>query len=394
MFRGRRASVTNRVRIGMTGVVTRLVFVGIRMTATGMGIFQRWIAHRKATMMSDLTSIGVSFLPGWQTLDGAPVGGLSGIDFDPESGRWVIVTDDRSSDVPARAYDASIAVDEGGFGEVSLTGTIMFRQADGAVYPTVAEPGVTPDIESIRIDPANGHLWFASEGNPALGSPPELVENDTEGHFIRSLPLPERFHFSDDATRGARPNLTTEGMCFAADGASIWVSIEGPLLQDGALPTAESGAPVRFIQLDRDGNSLREVAYELDPLARASDSVAVAGVSEIVAIDDDRLLVLERQAIDRLFGIPDFTVRLYEATLPGATDVQEIDALAGADYTPVTKLLLADLGELGIGIVTNFEGICWGPQLANGHRSLVLNADNNQVRVLPSQLLALDAGDL
>ncbi|MGC4189608.1 MAG: esterase-like activity of phytase family protein [Thermomicrobiales bacterium] len=345
-------------------------------------------------MPLSLTSLGVHFLPGGATFDGMPVGGFSGIDFDADSGRWVIVTDDRSSDVPARAYDATIAVSEQGFGEVTLTGTITFRQADGSPWPTIAEPGATPDIESIRIDPANGHLWFASEGNPSLGAPPELVENDAEGRFIRAWPLPERFHIADDGASGPRPNLTVEGMGFAADGETVWISLEGPLIQDGVLPTAEAGAPVRFIQVDRDGNELREVVYELDPLAGASDRRRDAGVSEILAIDDERLLVLERQVTDRLFGIPDFVVRLYEATLTGATDVRGLDTLAGAAYTPVAKRLLADLGQLGIGIVTNFEGICWGPRLANGHRSLVAIADNNQVRLLPSQLLALEAGDL
>ncbi|MGB3327313.1 MAG: esterase-like activity of phytase family protein [Thermomicrobiales bacterium] len=345
-------------------------------------------------MTSAFSFLGVSFLPGWKTLDGAPVGGLSGIDFQPETGRWVIVTDDRASDAPARAYDAEIGIDERGFGPVDLTGTITFRQADGSPYPTIAEPGVTPDLESIRFDPANGHLWFASEGNPALGAPPELVENDADGRFLRALTLPERFHFQDGGTHGARPNLTTEGLCFAADGASLWTSMEGPLFQDGDLPNADHGAPVRFIQLDRDGNALREVVYVIDPLVRASDAATVAGVSEILAIDDERLLVLERQAIDRLFGIPDFTVRLYEATLTAATDVRDVDALPGAEYTPVARRLLADLGELGIGIVTNVEGMCWGPTLANGHRSLVLVADNNLVQVLPSQLIGLDAGEL
>ena len=345
-------------------------------------------------MASLFTPLGVSFVPGWTTLDGAPVGGLSGIDFDPDSGRWVIVTDDRSSAYPARAYDAASTLSEAGIDDVSLTGTITFTEAGGRPYPTIDEPGATPDIETIRIDPANGHLWFASEGNPAFSVPPSLVENDADGAFVRTLPLPARFALSEDGASGARPNLTAEGMCFAADGNAIWVSMEGPLVQDGGLPTVEAGSPVRFIELDRDGNALREVVYPLDPLVRPSDSLEVAGVSEILAIDHERLLVLERQAAGRLFGIPDFTVRLYEATLADATDVRELDALEGADYTPVTKRLLADLGQLGIGIVTNFEGICWGPRLANGHRSLALVADNNQVRLLPSQLLALDAGDL
>lgn len=341
-----------------------------------------------------LRSLGVHFLPGWMTLDDAPVGGFSGIDFDETSGRWVLVTDDRSSDAPARAYDAVIEVGESGFGEVSLTGTIIFRQADGNSYPTIEEPGVTPDLESLRIDPRNGHLWIASEGNPSLGAPPELAEHDADGAFVRAFPLPERFHFTEDGSRGPRPNLTVEGMCFAADGESLWVSMEGPLLQDSDVPTTDAGASVRFLQCDRDGNELREIVYVTDPVVRSSSGQVVAGVSEILAIDDDRLLVLERQAVERLFGVPDFTVRLYEASLVGATDVRAVDALPEATYTPVTKRLLADLGQLGIGLVTNFEGICWGPRLANGHRSLVLVADNNHVTILPSQLLALDAEDL
>lgn len=344
-------------------------------------------------MPISLTALGVHFLSGSTTVGGVPVGGLSGIDFDPDSGRWVLASDSREQRIPVHAFDAAIDVGEGGFGSVAVAEAIVFRQADGSPYPTIDQPGVTPDIESIRIDPANGHLWVVLEGVQSLGAPPELIEHDRDGAFVRSFPLPERFHFAEDERSGPRPNRAAEGMTFAADGATVWVAMEGPLIQDGDGPTVDAGAPVRLVQLDRTGNQLREVVYEVDPLARSSDGEAIGGVSEILAIDDERLLVLERQSAPRLFGIPDFTVRLYEATLTGATDVREVDALPGASWTPVPKRLLLDLGKAGIGMVTNVEGICWGPRLANGHRSLVLIADNNDVRLLPSQLLALDAGE-
>ena len=51
-----------------------------------------------------LRLIGEATLPHRMDFQGTTVGGLSGIDYDPASGLYVLISDDRSILSPARAY--------------------------------------------------------------------------------------------------------------------------------------------------------------------------------------------------------------------------------------------------------------------------------------------------
>jgi hypothetical protein len=89
-------------------------------------------------------------------------------------------------------------------------------------------------------------------------------------------------------------------------------------------------------------------------------------------------------------------IRLYQADVGNATNVAEVPALAGADYKPMTKRLLLNLSklpELGsprLPKIDNIEGVAFGPDLPNGHRSLVLVSDNNFNPDQITQFLALE----
>ena len=94
------------------------------------------------------------------------------------------------------------------------------------------------------------------------------------------------------------------------------------------------------------------------------------GVSEILAVNDHQVLVVERAGVENADGIYTNHVRVYEMETRGATDIASIPALAGAAYVPARKRLLLDLERIGLTRVDNIEGISWGPRLANGRRSL------------------------
>ena len=101
-----------------------------------------------------------------------------------------------------------------------------------------------------------------------------------------------------------------------------------------------------------------------------------SGVSALIALDDGRLLVLERALVGAPSGMGIFRIRIYLADPSGATDVSGFDTgLAGrTDWTPAIKTLL---WEHTFGLpVSNFEGMALGPRLADGTRSLLLVADN------------------
>lgn len=317
------------------------------------------------------------------TFKGSVVGGLSGIDYDPASGNWILISDDRSEHGPSRFYTARLHYGLDGFGAVAWRDVITLRQADGSQFPSRAQyalrGGEVAAPESVRFDPRDGSIWWSSEGDRSLGMPPFVRHATAEGNALESLPTPFMFSVSAAQTRGARQNLSYEAMTFAPDGQSLWVAMEGPIYADGAPATATSGALSRISRHDLSGSIQAQFAYPIEPVPGATPSSGAAdnGVSEILAVDRHRLLVLERAVVQAEPGQPpQFHARIYEIDTEGATDVSRLASLAGASHTPVKKRLVLDLDTLGIRIDC-IEGMAWGPRLANGHHSIVLVSDDH-----------------
>ena len=123
------------------------------------------------------------------------------------------------------------------------------------------------------------------------------------------------------------------------------------------------------------GQPRAEYVIDVSPIPAAptvANGAADNGIAEILAIDRDRLLVLERAYVQ---GIGNF-IKLFVVDVSGATDVSKIDSLAGQRYVPAAKRLLLDLSTLGIRL-DNIEGMTWGPRLANGRRTLIMVSDDN-----------------
>lgn len=331
-----------------------------------------------------------------QPFNGTLVGGLSGIDYDAASGDWVLESDDRSEFNPARFYRASLNYDSKSFSGVTLNSVHFFKQAAGGNYPNLAHARLdrgeqVPDIETIRVDPVDGSLWYGSEGNRKVGLDPFVAHASRDGRFIAALPTPAMFKVSKDEL-GSRNNMTFEGLSFSADGNSLWLGMEGPLYQDGPLATPENGSVVRITQLNRAGQVLAQYAYGIEPIAStpAPGRNADNGVSEILAVDAQRLLIVERAGVENAEGLYVNHVRIYEMDVAGATDIKDLPALKGAKYVPARKRLLLDLEKIGLPRVDNLEGISWGPRLANGRRSLVMVSDDNFNAQQVTQLLVFE----
>jgi hypothetical protein len=343
-----------------------------------------------------LRFIGEQRIAHQQPFQGTLVGGLSGIDYDARHGTLIMASDDRAEHGPARFYSARLDLDATAFRSVTLDAVHAFLQADGSAYPSpasVRKPGDdVPDIEAIRVDPVDGSIWYASEGNGPYGMAPFVRQAHPSGAWRASLPMPARFSLAASQATGPRSNLSFEGMAFGADGRSLWLAMEAPLLQDGPLADTTHGALTRFTQFDRAGQVLAQYAYELDPVqalaapGRFSDN----GVADILTVDAHTMLVLERSGVQDGAGVFRFYIRLYLADLAGAEDIRGRAALAGADVRPMRKRLLLNFNASGLERVDNLEGMAWGPQLNNGRRSLVLVSDDNFSASQVTQLLAFE----
>ena len=332
------------------------------------------VAPAAATEVGSLRLIGQAVLPAAVSAGGVVLGGLSGLDYDAAADRWLAVSDDRSEHGPARAYALTIDYDGAGVAAAQVTGVIPLRQPDGSLYPRDA----APDFEALRIDPRDNSLWYASEGSEELGRPPFVRHASREGGHVAEPAHPAMFAFVPGQPAGLRRNLTFEGLAFAPDGNSLWLAVEGPLWQDGPVPTTEAGALTRLTRLARDGRMLAQYAYPLGPIpfAPAPGRLADNGVSEILALAESRLLVLERSGRQDEAGRWHFTVRLFEVDCTHATETGARPALAGADIRPATKRLVFDFAA-GLPPVDNLEGLAFGRKLANGHATLVLVSDDN-----------------
>ncbi|MFD1151243.1 esterase-like activity of phytase family protein [Saccharothrix hoggarensis] len=325
--------------------------------------------------------LGHTTLPHALRFEGTTVGGLSGVDRDPSTGGYVLISDDRSYTDPARFYTADLRIDGSGVHDVRITGTRALRHPDGGTYsPPTLNDGRTVDPEDIRVDPLTGDYWWSQEGDrPATGGPvviqPSIQRARRDGAYAGSLPLPRHYAYAPD--RGPRRNLALEAITFSPDGNLVTSVVEGPLLQDGDVPTADRGALTRLTVQTRDGSVVRQHAYPLEPLFAAPEPGPWGPDTGVPAILADPKVPGRYYALERSW-VPgaDYKVRLFQVDVAGATDVRHQDVLAD-DVRPVRKKRLADLHDFPLPVVDNVEGLAWGPRLPSGERTLLLVSDDN-----------------
>lgn len=343
-----------------------------------------------------LRLIGESRIAHRLQFQGSTVGGLSGMDYDPAGDLYYLISDDSSSINPARFYTARIALGMESLGEPELLGVTTLRQADGSPYPSALRGGPVPDPEAIRWRAASNTLLWTSEGHAPTNTSPWLRETRPDGSFVREFALPAMFNFQAGA--GPRGNLTLEGLALSPDGGTAWIAMENALLQDGPMPTVQApGGPCRFTQIDlSSGKALRQIAYLPDAIPRAPvppTAFADNGVAEILMLDAERMLVLERAYVTGSGN----SLRLYLIDTGQASDTLELPALRPGAYRPAGKTLLADFSAFtgpGTGPrlkqLDNTEGMSWGPVLPNGRRSLMFISDDNFSARQISQWLAFE----
>lgn len=335
--------------------------------------------------VSSLRLIGQQVLPRRMDYAGTVVGGLSGVDYDPKTDTYVLISDDRTTTDSAgapRLYTAKLSFDANTFSAVSFTGVVTMKQPDGSVYPKVPDAKVA-DPESVRVDPVTGNWVWLSEGDRTLTSTPPRVINpfireiSPQGGHVREYTLPAMFQMSAQET-GPRGNLVFEGLSFSPDAQSAWVLMEGALIQDGATPTPAAGSASRLTRFDRaSGVANAQYVYPIEKVQATpvpADQFTVNGPTEILALSATRFLVLERSFS---VGVIGNQVRLYEIDTANATNVLTATSLTGA--TPVSKKLVLDFETLKtqLGGIANLEGMTFGPKLPSGKRSLVVVADDN-----------------
>lgn len=366
-----------------------------RALALGLAILAL-AAGQAVSRPNSLSLIGAYEAPKDLAVDGAPFGGISGIDYDPATGDWLMISDDRSDKAPARFYRARLDYDSHGISAFELNSFAVLRHENGQIFPSSKSPsGERADAEALRRDPLTGELVWSTEGDPTRGFDPALRRMAVDGAALGRIALPTSLAFDPAGTSGPRANQTLEGLSFSPDGLSLWISVEGPMIQDGPAASVQAGGLARIMRLDRQGEVLAQYAYPLDPIQAAPKDGLRGdnGISEILALDEHRLLVLERSGVETRKGHFVFHCRLYLVDTHGALDVADRKVLAGASR-PLVKRLLANFAKLKGIDSGNLEAMAWGPRLKDGRRTLVLMADDNFDPDSPGAILVFATGAL
>ncbi len=334
------------------------------------------------------------------TFEGTPVGGLSGITYDPKgisaatfkAYRFYAISDDKSENGEARFYSLRLdlkSTDPANIRlkKVAVEGVTSLKKTDGETFPW---DSINP--QGIALSPRNS-VFVASEGITHAGIPPFVGEFDLKTGKLRgNLPIPQRYipDASDEKQQqGVLDNLGFESLSIdpetfspgGLDPFRLFVATEAPLMQDLDPEQASKLRVLHYILVDKTPQLISENLYTLDQVPMT----VLNGLTELVTIGGGQFLSLERS-----FGLSGYSARIYQVAVGAATDTSRIKSFKGqmAMVEPVRKKLLVDLSELGIPLY-NLEGMTLGPRLPDGSQSLLLVSDDNFDEAQKTQFILL-----
>ena len=315
-----------------------------------------------------LKYLGQAEIPADKDVGGTKVGGLSGLTY-AGTNTYYAISDGRNtfgSPGPSRFYTVTIPdVSSGSLG----TGGVVFTGVTQIGNPT---PFATDKSDTEGIGFIGSNVFVSSEGNFSTTTQPFINRFTIAGSQDLALPIASKYDVSADTSSGIRNNQGFESLTITPSQSFLFTATENALEQDGPASgtTATIGTQSRILKYNLATNTANgEFLYNTDENN---------GISEMLAVDDNTLLVLERffnpvtQAGD---------LKLYQISLTGATDIQSNTGLTASGVTgitPVSKTLIADFPNISGFPKNNFEGMTFGPsQTATGKRSLILVSDNN-----------------
>ncbi len=317
-----------------------------------------------------LSSVGEFALP--STWQGTPIRGVSGLTRVADDSYYAI------RDSRGLLYSLTVGVDR-------ATGAVTNCLVTGATR--LAGRG---DLECVVWDAARRCVWTADEDDGSIRAFDPVM-----GGELACVTVPKLF----DAFRF---NFSFEALALRANGLEMWtcneealnrreavrrvakkatpVRPDTPDVDDGPLATRGRGSRIRLQRFTRtdpmaDWRVAGQWMYETDPIG-GNDFMGKSrsGVADLLCLDDGTLLALEREmSIKKGHFLPSFRCRIYQIDRTGADDVSDRISLKDVACRSVAKKRLFG-ANTGLAM---YEGICLGPKLADGSRSVLLISDGD-----------------
>ncbi len=317
-------------------------------------------------------------------------GGISAIDFDPQSGSYWVVSDRGPADGavawPIRAHRIELSVETNGAATVNgtIVETVFLKD-----FNRITFTGKADVVNQVAAGPTR----FDPEGVRVVGS--NLIISDEYGPYVKyfnfqgeqlaEIEVPSAFQVQhpygdekDEIAKNETGRMTNRGLeGLAVSGNRLFALLQSPLIQDSRrLDNGKlEGLNCRLLSYDQKNHPALQWVYHLDQTSNK--------LNEILAIDDTRFLVIER---DGKLGAEAEFKKIMLVETKGATDVSAIEKLPvdelPENIQPVKKTTFIDLldkrfGLAGDSFPEKVEGLCWGPDQADGRKTLIVAVDND-----------------
>lgn len=287
-----------------------------------------------------------------QTLDSemeikkVKVGGLSGLHYKNDF-LWAI-SDDRGSRGPYRMYKFELksSKDEKTW---SVKPMEMIPLGESSGYQVL-------DPEALHLFD-DGRFLISSEGD--LNKKPRVMPMIRFWSFAKGwedeVPLPREVlpEAIGMQTQGIHNNSGFEAVAVHEDGKKLWIMPELPLFQ-----RRDNKIDIYEYVFDKKWKKIKSYKYTRDEPKKDEPEI-LRGMSEALWWKENHLLVLERYL--QLQG----------------TDLKKVGAELFSVKLTNGKVEKKKLLSLDTDKEANWEGLSWGPALANGKRLLIIGTDNN-----------------
>lgn len=249
--------------------------------------------------------------------------------------------------------------------------------------------GLSTNPNNARLDPEG--IRMSNDGKSVFISDeygPYVYQFDrATGQRLRTYTLPSSFAVSNLSSTGAAEisgntsgrvaNKGMEGLAISPDGKTLFGFMQSPLIQDGG----DGGRYNRIVKIDVASGAVSQFAFDNQINGKAYNS------SELLALNDHELLVLERDGKGLGDGSVAKVKQLTRIDLTGATEVSGIAdlrtqpgaALVGSKFLDIRAALNA-AGISDAQIPSKLEGIAFGEDVTvNGKtmHTLYLANDND-----------------
>jgi len=270
-------------------------------------------------------------------------GDFSGITWIPDSNRYAIVND--------KGKGGGIVLLEFKLGNNGSISNLTCTEAEGN-----AESTASRDPEGIVYVPSSNTLFVAGEADQ------QILEYDMDGRPTgRKLNIP-----ADMSKSSGTGNCGFEALAYNATKGLFWTTTESTLPKDKSY-SINNGLMLRLQSFsDKDLEPGERYLYMMDApaITPASGATYAYGVPDILALDDGKLIVMEREAY-----VPAGTLD----KLSSSTKIKLYLVDPEGDKGGILSKKLLKTISTTIAGWANYEGICLGPKLSGSNSILLIN---------------------